>query len=497
MYKFSIFLCIILFFQITFINAQEFKLNTPLQNGNYEALTLSSEITEYLNNAEQQSNYIQIKDVGKSSLGKPIHLVQISKNFDYKSDKINVLIFAQQHGNEPSGKEGLLFFIQKIVEGNHLELLENVNLLLMPQVNPDGADDFERKNADGIDLNRDHLLLRTSETQVVQQVFRKYLPEISVDVHEYYPHGNYWKKFGYRKNFDIQLGGLTNINIDENIYSLFKNSVFPFVKNEMESKGYSFFEYTLGDLPDGERLRHSTVDINDGRQSIGITNTLSFIIEGMRGQEKLDSIKRRTESQYYTILNLIKYASANASAVKKMVDNSRLKLINGEIKDSVAIRLDHFSNNESLYYPLLSLESGRDSVFVVDKYFSKVKSTLNVATPKGYLIPKNDIDLVNWLKRSGIQFEEDFSFNGTLMQYKLGEIQEVKAEGYKSKLVDVEIVPVEHRLNVHLYNFVPTNQIFVYKLVTALEPQSMYGLVSYSEFEYLFKNEYFPILRVE
>lgn len=482
---------------ITQIYSQDSKLITPLKSNNFQSLSTSIEIERFLHLADSISEKIIVEEIGRSVKEKPIYLVKVSNDFNYESEKLNIFFFAQQHGNEPSGKEGLLYFIQKIVDNQHHDLLEKVNLLLIPQVNPDGSDEFKRRNANDIDLNRDHLLLRAPESRVVQKVFREYIPEVAVDIHEYYPYGKYWRKFGFRKNFDIQLGGITNINVEEEIRSIFKDDVFYFVKDKVESKSYSFFEYTLGDLPDGERLRHSTVDINDGRQSIGITNTLSFIIEGMRGEEKTDSIKRRAESQYVTILALVESVSNNADELKNVVNNARQRLNKGEIEDSVAIRLDHFQGEEPLHYPLISVETGNDSVFVVEKYFSKVEATLNVAIPKGYLIPKNDSNLVKWLKRSGIEYKENFSFNGTLMHYKLGEIKETIDEGYKNKLIEVEKGEVTHRMNVHLYYFVPVNQIFMFKLITALEPQAMYGLVYYPEFEYLLENEYFPILRVE
>jgi len=424
-------------------------------------------------------------------------MVKISEDFDYTSGKLNMLVFAQQHGNEPSGKEGALLFVSQFVEGKNMELLKHVNFFIIPQVNPDGGDNFERRNAAGIDLNRDHLLLQAPESQAIQEVFRKYMPEVSVDIHEYYPYSDSWKEFGYRKDFDIQLGGLTNINIDEEIYDLFKKETYPFVKQVVESQGYSFFEYTLGDLPDGERLRHSTVDVNDGRQSIGITNTLSFIIEGLRGEEKMDSIKRRAESQYYTILGLAKYAAMHATILKTKVNVARQKLIQGNANDSVAIRLDHFQGDEPLYYPLLSYETGKDSVFFIEKYYSVVKPTLNVHKPKGYLVPQNDSLLVGWLKRSGFYYEENFQLDGALMQYKLGEISTTNDEGIENKWVDVQKLKRENSTDVLKYYYVSVNQVYAYKIITALEPQSMYGLVYYPEFEYLLDNDYFPILRVE
>ena len=44
-------------------------------------------------------------------------------------------------------------------------LLDRINVLIVPHANPDGAEAFVRDTAARIDMNRDHLLLRTPEAK--------------------------------------------------------------------------------------------------------------------------------------------------------------------------------------------------------------------------------------------------------------------------------------------------------------------------------------------
>ncbi|MFP3861081.1 MAG: M14 family zinc carboxypeptidase, partial [Bacteroidales bacterium] len=270
----------------------------PIIEADFQKLTSHENILKYLEKVDSLSERLSVEYVGTSVDGKKIPLVKFSKNGKFNKNKVKLFLFAQQHGNEPSGKEGMLLLIDKLLQKEYDKWLKKVDLLIMPQVNPDGGDRNQRRNANDADLNRDHLVLSQPETQALHRVFERYQPEMTVDIHEYYPFSSRWKEFGYLKDFDIQIGGLTNLNIDTEVTNFFYEAVKPFMKEKLNNEGYSFFEYTLGNFPDGKRLRHSTVDINDGRQSFGILNTSSFIVEGIRGKDSLDNIERRTKSQY-------------------------------------------------------------------------------------------------------------------------------------------------------------------------------------------------------
>ncbi|MDZ7774856.1 MAG: hypothetical protein U5L09_04200 [Bacteroidales bacterium] len=79
-------------------------------------------------------------------------------------------------------------------------------------------------------MNRDHLIYQAPETRVIQEVFEKYAPIVTVDIHEYYPYGASWIDFGYRRDFDIQVGTLTNPNISDSIIRYRETETLPYVK---------------------------------------------------------------------------------------------------------------------------------------------------------------------------------------------------------------------------------------------------------------------------
>ncbi len=471
----------------------------PIIIDNYSSLTSYGQMMNYLKKVSALSKNISMNITGESVEGREIPLIKISNEENIAKEKVNIFLFAQQHGDEPSGKEALLMLIDGFANGQNQSWLKKVNLLLIPQVNPDGGEKNKRKNANGDDLNRDHLVLQNPETRAVHKVFNKYLPEVTVDIHEYDPYSDYWKEFGYQKNFDIQLGFLTNLNVDKKLTDLFYKEILPYVEEDIESRGYSFFEYTLGDFPAGKRLRHSTVDINDGRQSLGILNSLSFIVEGKYGKDSVENLETRTLSQCLTAKSIIEYSVKNSEMIDSLVYQSRKKLRKASQGEKVAIRMNHVKGNKNLKYPLKSLTTGKDTVFVVENFHSKVVSLLDVEKPSGYLIPVNDKKLVSWLKRSYLKYskyhnKEEYTVNA----YRIKHVSKSYDEGLENYYPEVKLISYTNKIKDLDYYYLPIDQLHSNKMALALEPQSMLGLVNYSEFNYLLeKQKIYPVLRVK
>lgn len=481
-------LCLLLFAQC---HAPAPDLPTPLEQSDFSVYTSNKQLIGFLNRCDSASNFVSVEYQQASDYQIPVVFVSNPKK---TGQKIKVMLLAQQHGNEPSGMEGLLMLISGFAEGSHHLLLDSADLIILPQCNPWGGDRHQRRNAAGIDLNRDHLLHLAEETRIIQHIFENHRPHMTVDFHEYYPFSKSWEEFGYRRNWDIQFGGPTNANIDSALRALFYELALPFARSELERQEYRFAEYTLGNFALGERLRHSTVDVNDGRQSFGIAGSFAMIVEGMNGRDSLDNMERRAKSQHATALSLLQVAHDNKSAIMQAVTNARTDLLRTD--KPVSIRQDHFKGDKELSYSLLSLKTNKDTVFRVEEYHSVVRSLLDVLPPKGYLVPKKDEMLVNWLMRSNFKFAKNLPEGSQLYAYRIIALKKSIDEELENLYPEIEktSAPIP---DPESYYFVPTGQIYQHKIITALEPQAMYGLASYPEFGYLLQNEFFPIIRVE
>lgn len=473
------------------------QILTPLEKSNFTKVTSNSDLVEFVNNIASNSNLITVDTLTLSALKKVIPLIKVSSStFGSSNEKIKVLVVAQQHGNEHSGKEASLMFLKNILGEEINYLLSRIDILIVPQINPDGSDKNERRNGNGADLNRNHSLLTEPEVEALHKIFNQYLPEVTLDIHEYTPYSKDWMEFGYRKNFDIQAGILTNPNIYEPLLNLQRGKFLEYMLIFLYYAGFTFNEYMVGGPPDKSRLRYSTVDINDGRQSFGIQNTFSVIFEGINGKDPLDNIEHRVEGQYKAILGLLSFVYDNSSSIKKIVKEGREDLLNN-LSGNVSIQMEHTGNLRK-EINLLSLKNGKDTSIVISNFHDRIETKAEVKKPVGYLIPKSDAELLALLKRHNVKTENYNEIaNTTIYQYYIKEISKLNLEELDVKTPVIE-KKVLKNINSDSYLFVPINQLKSNTLVLILEPESMINILQYDKFTNLLKaNSFYPVLRIE
>lgn len=449
---------------------------------------------------KDQSRLVYLETIGKSVEGRDIIAIHFSKSgLGVDETKIKVLIHSQQHGNEQSGKEGALMLVKELVKAEYSYLFDRIDLVVVPQINPDGSEKNERRNANGMDLNRNHLIMTEPEVISLHKLFDKYLFEVTLDAHEYSPYGDTWMKAGYRKNSDLLLGINTNPQISPSIRNLQREKFWPFWFNNVRKQGVSAGMYSPGGPPEEDYIRYSTFDINDGRQSFGIQNTFSFIQEGMNGEDNFaENLPHRAHSQFSGMISLLKFVYENGAEMKKIVKEEREKLVKNIGNEFVALQLDHFPDGTCLELPVYSYTTKRDSVVTVKNFRPIVKATLSVQKPDGYLIPLSNSKLVEWVKKHGFTITDPGDVNKlTLEQIKLLSVDSVNYEGDITAFPNVTVSPAGDNINLKNYLYVPTSQLKGNLLVIALEPQSVLGLATYSQFDFLMKAQsVYPIIKV-
>lgn len=482
------------------VNLYSQSIHTPLQKSDYKRITSHAELSEYIKIIDEKSSLISSEVLTKSVEGRELYVIRFSDSeFGKDETKIKVLIFAQQHGNEQSGKEGALLLINELLKPENQYLFERIDFALVPQMNPDGSEKNQRRNGNDADLNRNHLTLTEPETIALHKLFTNYLFEVSMDVHEYFPYGETWKSFGYRNNADEEVGAVTNINVSSKIRELAYKKYLPFIKKYFNERNISFFEYSPGGPPEIDYIRRSTYDINDGRQSMGIQNTLSFIQEGLNGEDGfVDNIKHRAEAQMTGMRGLLEFVYQNKDEIKNIVAVEREKLIFNKVERNVAIQLDHFADGSKLELPLYSYYSGNDTLVIVNDYRPVVKATLEIQRPAGYLIPKDRPELAEWIEKHDIKYTEAIiEKDDVIEQYMVDDIDSIDFE--RDIIVNpiVSVKNVKQQVDISNYFYIPVNQIKNNIIVIALEPKSMLAIVTYKKYEHLLKKgEAYPILRV-
>jgi hypothetical protein len=461
-------------------------------------LTPYEKLSGLVHEFDRSSDILKVSELKKSVEGRTLYLMQFSREgFGKDESKIKILIFAQQHGNEHSGKEGALKLAAMLVKPEFSYLFDKIDLALIPQMNPDGSEADRRLNANKMDLNRNHLILSEPETKAMHKLFNEHQFEVTVDVHEYYPFGRSWEEFGYYKSADEQIGLTSNLNVSEKIRKYSKGKALHFIKNYIAEYGFTSNEYLVGGPPSVERVRNSTVDINDGRQSLGIQNSLSFIIEGKNGKDSsAHRIEWRAQGQAAAMLGILKFAYENADEIKAMIREERESILNSGNKP-VIIRMEHTGSGATIEVPALKISNMKDTVITLNNFHPIVSNLLEVIPPEGYLIPADDTLLLQLLKDHNIKYNSpDFLEDQQIEEYQIASVDSIELE--ETMLADVK-VSVNKKSMKDIdgkFVYVPVKQIKRNTIVTGFEPQSMLGIIQYPRFAYLLKEKIFPIRRV-
>ena len=119
--------------------------------------------------------------LGRSVEGRAIHHLTVGRGAK------PVLLWSQMHGDEPTATSALFDLCQWLL--NHrseplvTRLLDTLTLHIVPMLNPDGAERFQRRNAQGIDVNRDALHLQTPEGRILKALRDRVEPVIGFNLH--------------------------------------------------------------------------------------------------------------------------------------------------------------------------------------------------------------------------------------------------------------------------------------------------------------------------
>ena len=225
--------------------------------------------------AVARPGFITVTEEGRSTEGRKVFLVHLNRGG--AKARFRVLYYAQQHGDEVAGKDAQLTLIRDIAE--HPERLPlDVDLYLMPMLNPDGAEAHRRFNGARADLNRDHLLLAQPETQALHRVARRVRPHVAVDSHEFGRDGEDYRAKGWAPWPIITMDAANHPLIPENLKAAGLEAVAAAAPLE-EKAGHAYARYCVGGPPPDEETRPSTVEVDDGRNGMGTLGALSFIIE--------------------------------------------------------------------------------------------------------------------------------------------------------------------------------------------------------------------------
>jgi len=334
-----------------------------------------------------------------------------------KTGKLRVYIQANIHAGEVEGKESAQILLRELAEAKHADWLQSMVLLIAPIYNADGNERFatnnrgrqngpvagqgQRPNAQGYDLNRDHMKLDSPEARAFVKLMTDYDPQVTMDLHT---------TNGSRHGYYLTYAPPLNPATDPSIIDLLRKDWLPSVTRTIKSK-YNWDYYYYGNLEgrDAERAWRSFDDRPRFNNSyVGLRNRVAILSEAYAYatfQDRILATSRFVEE----VLN---YAKAHAAPIRKLTADADRRIIVGS---KVALRAEMEKSADSVEILIGDVTEEKNPVSGAIMYrrsdvvkpekmpeYGTFKATETERVPSAYYVPASLTKAIDNLRAHGI-----------------------------------------------------------------------------------------------
>lgn len=402
---------------------------------------------------------------------------------------LRILIVAGQHGDERLASAAVKRFTHQARTPGMLS--SSVQLALVRNANPDGAKERTRRNAQGIDLNRDHQLLRAAETQALHRFVGHWQPHLVLDVHTYPPRREHLLARNLVHCHDVYLDRPTTPSVTGTRWGRLAGQLLEKLLAQLVHYNYRAARYTL--ISRRKLVRHSTPDLIDARNSLALRFGIpTLLLEGREPLPQAGHVGReRTRTALQTALALA-VAWAEQHTVELTMPPPA-----GQPGSRVVVNSEYSpaSRRCVLAFQEAHSDTIRD-VVLPDLYLPEVRATEYAALPAAYAVPTRCRQLLAVLGRHGFPSVPAEPAVPVRVEAPLVRHVTPSARPRRAPLaMHVERQLSERPLDGYL--LFPTNHPGGTALAVFLEPESKYGLARYASLKLpLTPNTLYPILRV-
>ena len=180
------------------------SLRTRAERTDYVETSRYEDVVDFVTTVAAASPLIHATTFGYTFEGRAMPLVIVGEVPEpsaagvHATGKTRVFIQANIHAGEVCGKEAVQMLLRDIARGEHREWLKSVVLIIAPIYNADGNERVlltnrrgqhgpvagmgQRPNAQGYDLNRDHMKLDSPEARSLVRLMNEYDPHVGIDM---------------------------------------------------------------------------------------------------------------------------------------------------------------------------------------------------------------------------------------------------------------------------------------------------------------------------
>ncbi len=426
--------------------------------------------------------------IGRSQNGEPLEALVVTQSANSEPGTLladgrpTVLLVGGQHGDEPASTEALLVMAREAAKGLLAPLAARINIIVVPRANPDGAVSGSRLTAAGIDMNRDHLLLRTPEARALAELVRNYRPMVVLDVHEYAPAGHFLEKFSALQRPDAQLLYATTGNVPAFVTKAAEEWFRRPMAAALERQSLTTDWYAVTSADSGD-LRMTTGGVNpdNARNVEGLKNTVSLLVAGRGAGLGRAHLQRRVQALVVAASSVLQSTASRADSLKELRSFVERDVSALACRDDTVIESAPTAGRHAL--AVIDPQTGADRSIDVDWNSSlQLKAVKTRRRPCGYWLDASATDAVERLRVAGVQVLRVAEASSLLMDsYRetsraegarndvLGSI----ADGNLGNAVKAEVSLARALKDVPLGSFyVPLSQPMGNFVSAALEPDS-------------------------
>ena len=247
--------------------------------------------------------------------------------------KTRVYLQGNIHAGEVCGKEALLMLLRDYARGEYPTWTEDLVLLVAPIYNADGNERVDlrnrprqhgplggmgqRPNAQGLDLNRDHMKLDSPEARSLVAMMTAYDPHVGVDLHT--TNGT---RHAYRLTYSPPLHPNTPVVIDH----FLRNEWLPTLTDRIKAKhGWDYYYYGNHSprRPGWYTFDHRPRFNNN---YIGLRNRMAILSEAYA----YDTFEDRVKGTLWFVEEILDFAMENATEIREMVEEAELQSVVGQ-----------------------------------------------------------------------------------------------------------------------------------------------------------------------
>ncbi|MEE3184666.1 MAG: M14 family metallopeptidase [Gemmatimonadota bacterium] len=364
---------LILFVALTFVGCEagdEFgiaggpaDLLTRAERSDYLETSRHAEVIEFLETVVRMDDRMSLTTFGFTNEARAIPLVTVAQGLADRSPaairengKLVLYLQGNIHGGEVEGKEALQILLREIASGQHDSWFNDMILLVAPVYNADGNDAVglnnrpgqngpaggmgQRPNAQGLDLNRDHMKLNSPEARSVARLVGDYAPHVTMDLHT---------TNGTNHAYFVTYSAPLHPNTDPAIISLLRDRLLPDVTETIRDKhGMNFYYYgnaggSGGGAAPGGRAnlpRWSTFDSRPrfNNNYLGLRNRIAILSEAFA----YASFEDRIAATLYFVQETVDWAEAHTGEIRAAVEIAETRpLVGTQLSVRNRITLTH------------------------------------------------------------------------------------------------------------------------------------------------------------